>query len=438
MDARALIYPRALGEPPAPSGFQFPNAAIELGTSVQALAMASTSDLIAQVEIPVQAHIDGLRVSFESATGVSYSTLTSLATDLVTLASSTNPAVVMSVIRDVLDGAVQIAAQSAEAAGAAADAVAAVPMIGQAIGAVVKFIVDYATYSAREAAVAAEVGEALRVQLNAECQAAVQTATPIYTAQGGTPADLFRQHAYLFYTGKMHPTMPLNVASMYVYLCGGGVTQGLGMTDAEEADLKAEYPGRGIPLPTRRAMWKIVKAILASAEPTGILGEPRGDRGRALMPILQDLVRRHYLPKSKGGYGTIDDAYLRGLNDLVASRYETTVCRPKPYLAYGQICRTGTCSDRVRLDLALVGSLSVFEDWLYSQFYYGGKWHRVPKGRVEAAPKFTLVLSSQQIQELLRPSGGGSFFLALVGLGAAYGAYRYARQKKIGAAHGRR
>lgn len=436
MDARALTY-CALGDVPAPSGFQYPDPTAELSASLQALASSSSSAILDQVELPVQAHIDGLRVSFESATGMKFSTLSSLATDLIALAQNVTPAAVMSVIRDVLDGAVQIAATSAEAAGAAAGAVSAIPMIGQAIGQVVEFIAQYATYGARLEEVKAEVEQALRDQLNADCQALVQLATPTYTASGGTPADLFRQHAYLFYGGQQYPKMPLNVASMYVYLCGEGVTQGFGLTAADDQQLRAKYPGRGIPLATRRTMWKIIRAIMSSVEPTGILGEPRGDRGRALMPILQDLVRRHYLPKNKGGHGTIDDAYLHGLNDLIGARHETTVCRPKPFpAAAGQVCRTGDCGDRVRLDRALVDGLAVFEDQLFSQFYYGGKWNRIPKHQIQSPPRVILALTNAQIQELVRPHGDVTWLLALVGVGAAYGAYRYARSRRWGK-HGR-
>lgn len=184
------------------------------------------------------------------------------------------------------------------------------------LGTVIQMVLDMAEFfSPSDAQVRAWRQEAERLaleQIKSYCQSQLTLGKVVGTGPGGTgsptPADLFADIAR---KGPGHP-LPYNLGGMYVLLCLPETEGYGGGQDAYRSSKLNKV--NWIPAREKRIMWQIVKGIMAARAPSGyhqgVSSPLTTDHGRALMPYLQELVRR-YGPKPGGGRGWWDHNFTR-------------------------------------------------------------------------------------------------------------------------------
>ncbi len=149
-------------------------------------------------------------------------------------------------------------------------------------------------------------------QVAQQCQSWANQSKPVGTGPEGTghptPADLFADIAM---RGPGQP-LPYGIGSVYVLMCMPE-TEGYGGTKADYERWKMNRVNH-IPLEKRRLMWQLIKGIMAARAPRGfhrgVMDPLVTDHGKALMPYLEELVRR-YGPKQGGGRGWWDHYFTR-------------------------------------------------------------------------------------------------------------------------------
>jgi hypothetical protein len=230
---------------------------------------------------------------------------------------------------------------------------------------------------------------------------------------------------------------------MYVMLCGGE-TQGFGMSRARWSSLVATARtsepkiGYGIPPPVQRTMWRLIKGIMATVQPP-IQSDPLGDDGRALMPILQEIVRQYYLNVSERSGPGWNETLGRLLSQEVASQgvYGRSHSRA---VGQGSVQRYSTCAGghgyapHVDLEPPLRDSLVQFQGAMRAQFYNEktGRWGLAPKDRFTTAKTGAVVMSGSVLEQTSSGIdgvfGSGALMTKILKLaiaaGAGYGGYR--------------
>jgi hypothetical protein len=205
----------------------------------------------------------------------------------------------------VSDLAAKAASQVTDAVGSAAGVV---PLLGAIIDIIISF---FDTEDEDRQALKEAERQALQM-VKQQCSAWTALNKPVGTGPAGTssptPADIFSRIAEQGPGQKL----PYNIGSIYVLLCGPEAEGYAG----DEAWYSATKLNRvnWIPRPQRRLMWEVIKGIMAARAPrgfhSGVDNPLTTDFGKALMPYLQELVRR-YGPKQGGGRGWWDHWFVR-------------------------------------------------------------------------------------------------------------------------------
>lgn len=333
---------RAFGETDPPAGTGFPTSVYYTEKTSAALLDLDGSGLIEAMTPVAGVHAGALINVVKSGTNASLQQVAS------------NPAAFASSVTDLMRGALNgsldvVVSAGVQVAGQVVNALATVPQVGHAAVMVSQLIGAVFTLLG---AAAHDPTETLRAMadnrcqdsLRHVCQHALNVGLPRSTVlDGPSPADLFRQSWFNFQRGIGGlGALPLNVSSIYVLLCGAE-TQGFGLTRNQNTTLanyaRGRWPDVGIPVATQRRMWSLIKGIMSAVEQWGIQADPQhpGDQGRALFPLLQDIVRNEWLA------GRVNRDFVRLLSDNMAQTVRTS----------GRACATeldaaaaGGCVDR--------------------------------------------------------------------------------------------
>jgi hypothetical protein len=259
--------------------------------------------------------------------------------------------------------------------------------------------------------------------------------------------------------------MPLTAASMYVALCGDeafGPMSSNGGTPWDEmmAVYYRENPGDKhirIHRSTQRRMWALIRGIMtATTNPLLGAGPPFSvDGGQALMPPLQEIMRRLY-EKSKlstregrGGflYEAVNDRFLKWVSDRIGDawyRYIRCADLTEGDIAAGAMPAAGSnCGLYVDLVGPFKSGLAAYERGLYYDCWdFGRKRWKDPvecMGTVGATKTSTLLLGkfvSLQTQRLARavtarPSVWPTVATVVASGLAGYGSYWAGRKYRL-------
>ena len=390
---------------PAPKGFKFPQSSeyvaglINATKSVQPLVRTSGGSPDDILTAPIKAQVVALSATLEGSTGLTLSNLSNLATSIYSLATSTNTVDTMHAVSDLLNGALEIATAVMQAAGAAADMVNAVPVIGQIASLLMDFMIgvveaEYQTFLGK-----IQCQKDVDEFANEWCRGLIDDARPVPTGRENTttPADLFRPVAYANWKGDQ--LLPLTTASVYVELCGREA-KGLASKSYEThlAYLRKKNKKLGIPPQTQRRMWSLIEGIFAAVEPP-LRERPTGaDGGRALFPVLQDMVRGEYHA------GRLNDELIERVSNDISARHRISLNCPQ-YAAGGGAMPAGaaTCAPRVNLAASFGESLRRFENKLFDEFwdFSKGEWGIAAKTKIVAPPKGLLFIQANVASALL-------------------------------------
>lgn len=393
---------------------------------------------------PLQSQASGLVATLEGASGLSVKQLVSLAHSAVALSQATSPPEIVAAVGDLMNGTLAVATDLMKAAGAATDALDAASWAGQAINSVFVLAQLVADSQARYAEYAALCQRRIDEQKNVQCEALADAADPTPTGPVGQlrPADLFRPVGYALQRGR---PLPLSVASMFVMLCGGE-TQGFGpLSRPAWQQLVADYRNSsgktnvGIAAASQRRMWSLIKGILAAMRPPGA-SPGSGDGGRALMPLLLDIVGNEWFygtAKPQASHG-IDRGFCELLSRRIGGQYYDYIeC---PDLSAGEIgagalpAGAASCAERVNLEPTFEQLVVSYRNALVAEFWDEPtqRWKRPPKKMVIGrAPTGLLTIkgvaasnlaANMEAIETGRPRFGAGA-KALLGLGAAGGGY---------------
>ncbi len=422
-NASGLYLPRALGkviggEYVPDKGVSWPKAPDNAAGIIQAVGSvadyANTSfDQGGAVNPPAMVQIAALQATLESTTGVSLSQLVSMAQSISALANATNTVQTVAAVTQLVNGALDIVVSVAGAAGAAASATAVVPVLGQLIGVITDVMVFFLKEAERYRQAVVNCQTDAEVKARAMCQRLLTQARPLPTeGQQPQPSDFFRP---VFYAIKERKPLPLTAASLYVMLCGGE-TQGevVGLDRARWRQVVDEYKKKsgnnriGVPTAMQRKMWSLIKGIMSGVNYPQLGAPVRGDNGRALMPILQDLSFNLYrvgapgpyqLPSRGQGFG-IDDGFMSVLSREVARQHyfsQTCPYEESPGLARGaQPEGAASCRQFVDLGPSFIQGLRGYQNALQSSglLRNDGTWNLITFKRVltPAAKKKAILL----------------------------------------------
>jgi hypothetical protein len=233
------------------------------------------------------------------------------------------------------------------------------------------------------------------------CEDARQGALPSATgSEGVTPSDMFRQCLYNYRSGT---PLPMSAASMYILLCGGQ-TQGFGIPrTAYDSMVSGPLGGRvGIHPETQRLMWKLIKGIMFAAEPPELRGDltPIGDKGRALFPVLQDIVRNEFLRFERTQNGGWNIGLAQALSDWLVGHYQEWGTAAKEAGVFTVMCDGATPVRRVDLSGVLYESARQWQNQLQEKFWRDGKYFFGGTGKVKMG-KGMLGLSMTQAKKLV-------------------------------------
>jgi hypothetical protein len=201
---------------------------------------------------------------------------------------------VVGIVNAAIEGNVQAIVQGGLAvASTVASALGVVPVIGQIAGVLVDVVFWFVGMAGKQSEY-----EAMVAQQQTECQesllyfcrGAMDGFSPVAaSATGMVPADMFRSVMYARHIGAPPPP---TIPGMIVSLCGD---EAVGF--ANRKSNTNLYYGISIPRSTQRLMWKLIEAIMAACREPGVIGsenEPN-DGGKAIYPILLDIVRSEYI-----------------------------------------------------------------------------------------------------------------------------------------------
>lgn len=376
------VYPghalQALGLEPSepPGGFSFANEERYTRETSRALYDVYREGPEGMVEIlnpPMVASTSALVRGIESAAKMGIDAL------VTAILPEGTPGIVATFVTNLINAAVDLALEAVGTAGdIVADALGIVPIVGEIIGAIVGWIIDLFVGGTDPAVVEACYEQKIANKLNAYCPAMVDAVKPVATSAAGvTPADMFRTVAYAAHTGGL---LPLTGASIYVLLCGGE-SQGVGLTREQYDSLLAQArmsPGGerlGLPKHVQRKMWALIQGIMSSVQDPR-LGAPMtriGDQGRALMPVLQDMLLKHYA-NNREGPGVWNRTLVDVLANWLGSQYTRYArCCQQEWNEAVPTCVGGTetCASRVARGVgdSFVQSVKSWENVLAEQFW---------------------------------------------------------------------
>lgn len=302
---------------------------------------------------PVATQVIGLKTAFEQSTGVSFGQLVNLASSVVALGQSSAPSQIAQATTQLIMGALDIAKTVASAMGVATSALNVIPILGQIVAVMGIFASEALKGYERRAENTEKCRQAIASNRNDWCADLIRNAMPIATGRKTTlnpsgldPSDLFRSLAYEWQNLKPRikdgehygfDVAAMNkhsanwvwnhyrpsVAVLYLGLCGRyprfkapvqqpGQKLPAGMPKLSHFALwpQDELSHHGyhawcqrhgvepIPANTQRKMWQLVKGLMAGVrDPRPTLEGPiqHADGGRALMPILHDLVHSEHI-----------------------------------------------------------------------------------------------------------------------------------------------
>lgn len=383
---------------------------------------------------PIAAQVGTIVATWEETTGISIGQLAELAGNVVALANADVPSEVVQATSDLVYGLVDIGISVAQAAGVAVEALDAIPLLGDLIGLMTLFMVEVLKSSERYDAAQAQCQQRASLERDQFCRDLMRRSIPRSTGYRETtgvtldPTDLFRPLAYQWWRSgtaklvqqpgtfygqapkwqlvKPEPEYPANAASLYLALCGGEA-QDFSVWNGETYRAACKHLGVPIiPQATQRKMWTLIKALMAGArDPRPQPGKsiPKPDGGRAVMPILMDLVNneRHR--------GRITPELLaRAQEEVFAWTSKTIKCKD---LVKGEIAAGATphgwgwCADRIDLVTSFWDGLNEYDIALRHNFVKGDAWTIGPargggsrRGRAPAR----ITLGSRAVQSLNR------------------------------------
>lgn len=293
----------------------------------------------ANMSKPVAASVPVFRAVVSSAAGMDFNGLVAAIQGNQTSAQTI--ATIANAIGGTLEGTLAIAeaiGKGEQVSQTIQDASDAIPVISGIATAIVGLVVEVVKGFGLRDEVTDQYAKQIYQDTVPYCNQQLQIVKPTATLGGQlSPADMFRNVAYtahLRQQGQGHVQLPLDVASMYVMLCGGE-SQGLGMSREEWrsiiADARHRNPavGNGIPVHVQRTMFRLIKGILAMSQPP-LTDAPSIDSGRSLMPLLQDVAREYYLKVQRGEGPGWDDYVARRCSDWLASQYRIKRQYPVP------------------------------------------------------------------------------------------------------------
>jgi hypothetical protein len=278
-----------------------------------------------QLQLPVSTAVAGLRTAIEANVGKAIG-------DIMPDELGIDFNKVASMVGNIAGAAIASGVNSKEFIQSLTKAVVGmldgIPLLGAIIQGVMGFIwADLDEWDQKAAATCKEFSDSFMADWKTYCGSLAKSAIPIPTMGGTamgikgadfqgrvTPADTFRGLAYVFRKGSQK--IPASPASLYLLLCGGEA-QGFGLSRREYNDLKKQNTGTGsgIPVGTQRRMWKLIRALMSSAQPPLSAFKRTSDQGATIMPILQELVRTSWVA------GHWNQNWLQVLNHTIGQRH---------------------------------------------------------------------------------------------------------------------
>ena len=387
-----------------PAGFQFPSEGAYATTMVRAVASLSADSIAGgdyQTHLltpPVAAQVRALSATLEHASGLSLGQLAGAASSVAALASATSPAEIVRAVSGLVMGTLSMAASVLRTAGVSINTV---PVLGQLIGALTLFISEVLASQARYKSYGDECQQRAVTNRDRFCAQLVASSMPKPTGEpaalnpsGLEPSDLFRPLAYQWLSGGRN--YPANLSSIYLGTCGGEAGR-LSLWTPER--YRAVCKGLSVPpikQTTQRKMWALVRALMSGARdprPFGADVLVKSDGGRALLPILQDLIN------GERQRGTLPRRMLQAMSDRALEWTDYYIRCPE--LPAGEIgagaMPTGGASCRgERIDLVgpFIAGLDQFDRAMRRAFLRGGVWTHEPAvdPRLVLAAKFRGVL----------------------------------------------
>lgn len=323
------------GENVPSSGIKWPKEADHAGGIIDAVGsvvdVADTSfDQGGIVNPPIMAQIGALQATLESTTGMSLGQLVGLARNISALTNATDTVQITTAVNQLVQGSLQIAVSVMKAVGVATSAIQVVPILGQLVGIMMEVVAAAQAAQAQWRWAQDECQRRAEQQTLRLCQRRVSEARAVATeGSQPQPSDMFRP---VFYAMQRKTALPLTSISIYVMLCGGETRgQIAGMSRTEWRALVDAMPNKriGIPQSMQRKMWSLIKGIMRGSNYPQPGSPVMGDNGRALMPILQDMIWNlyrvgssgpHQLPSRGSNYG-IDEAFLVEISKLITKKH---------------------------------------------------------------------------------------------------------------------
>lgn len=321
----ALILPSAWGLGAAtaavpPSTYHWPTDRdwlVGTATSLRDLVAGGPDALSALLNPPGALSTRGLVTVVESAAGGDLGKI------IAGLITAELPAGVSEAVSMIVDNMVDLLVDAGSQAvtDLIGEALQAVPVLGavvKALFAIVVWIVEAAEgYSDEECRQWADQ------VITAHCNKVARLAAPIGTGAGNqvTPADVFRVVAYRIHDGG---GLPLSTASLYVLMCGDvAAFSRNAWAQFQQKTRNALGPGYGLPLEARQRLWSLINGVCTAVRNPDAVSY-QGDQGRALFPLISDLLLRHHERFKGSESGRWNLRYAQLLSFWLTSRYAKT------------------------------------------------------------------------------------------------------------------
>jgi len=315
---------------------------------------------------PVANLVTGVQTTIESATGMGFGQLVSLADNVYGLANAANTGQFFMALNQLMNGALDLAAEANAQVAAAVESFQSIPYFGMIMDAMLGFISDVLKSQARYAGATAKCQQRVDQKMNNFCSTLSRQSTPRPTGpKGQTPADMFRPLAVKYQQGSRK--YPANVSTMYLLLCGEE-TQGFGFPRGHKFPSGVRIQ---IPQDTQRRMWRVIQGLMKQAKNPSITAAfselSDGDDGYSLMPILQDVVYNEWMA------GRLTRNTLNYLSDYALNwTYHYEEC---PDLTRGEIgaggkpAGGGSCTSRINLAEAFEKSIQTYKNQLRAYYW---------------------------------------------------------------------